>query len=127
MSMIKLKSQYSMEDSLAKLTDEIEGKNLKIFAVIKHGEAARANGLELNPTNLVIFGNPQVGTKLMNCDQTIGIELPMKVLIWEDDKGQVMAGFNDPEHYLQTYDIEACSEIIIKVKGVLNGLINTLV
>ncbi|MEL7003279.1 MAG: DUF302 domain-containing protein [Bacteroidota bacterium] len=126
MSLIKVKSSHNFEESVLKLTTTIEEKGLKVFATIKHGQAAKVNGLELNPTDLIIFGNPQVGTKLMNCDQTMGLELPMKILVWEDDSGQVTAGFNDPEDYLKSYDIESCSEVIAKVKGVLNGLISTL-
>ena len=99
---------------------------MKIFTIIKHGEAAVNNGLELNPTNLIIFGNPQVGTKLMQCDQTMGLELPMKILVWQDADGQVLAGFNNPEKYLDEYHLDACNEVIQKVKGVMTSLIKVV-
>lgn len=126
MSLITEKSKSDIETSVNKIKGEIEAKGLKIFSTIQHGEAAKANGLELNPTNLIIFGNPQVGTKLMQCDQTMGLELPMKILVWQNSDGEVLAGFNDPEKYLDQYDLESCKEVILKVKGVLTSLIKSV-
>lgn len=126
MSLILVKSVSDIESTLSKISEEIEGKGLKIFSVIRHGDAAVANGLSLNPTNLIIFGNPQVGTKLMQCDQAMGIELPMKILVWEDDDQQVFAGFNDPEQYLEKYNLDQCKEVIQKVKAVMTSLINAV-
>lgn len=125
MSLIKEKSNNDVLTTLDLIQKEIESKGLKIFAVIKHGDAAKANGLDLNPTNLIIFGNPQVGTKLMQCDQTMGLELPMKILVWENSQGEVFAGFNNPETYLEHYSLNDCAEVIAKVKGVMSSLIQS--
>ena len=123
MSLITQKSPSSVEETVQKISSEIEQKGLKIFSTIKHGEAAQSNGLELDPTTLIIFGNPQVGTKLMQCDQRMGLELPMKILVWQDANGDVFSGFRNPEEYQDHYNLTDCAEVVQKVKGVMSSLI----
>jgi uncharacterized protein (DUF302 family) len=70
---------------------------------------------------VVIFGNPKVGTPLMQCAQSVAIDLPQKALVWEDSDGTVWLGYNDPDYLKQRHSIEGCDQVIEKVKGALAG------
>lgn len=103
----------------------LEKKGLKLFNRINHAEGAKSVNLDLAPTELLIFGNPKVGTPLIQCHQTTGIDLPQKVLIWEDEKGQVWITYNDPQYIAKRHGIsENCAKVITRVGQALNGLAN---
>jgi hypothetical protein len=90
---------------------------------VNHTEGAKGINLELGPTELMIFGNSKVGTPLMQCNRTTGIDLPQKALIWEDDNGKVWITYNDPQYLAERHDItEACAETLTKVGKALNGV-----
>ena len=94
-------SPSSVTAAVERLVELVEGKGMKVFAVIDHsGEAERA-GLQMRPTKLLIFGNPKAGTPLMLAAPTIAIDLPLKILVWEDNGGQVRISYDSPA-YLQT-------------------------
>jgi uncharacterized protein (DUF302 family) len=101
----------------------LKEKGLKLFIRVNHAEGGKGVNLELGPTELMIFGNPKVGTPLMQCNRTAGIDLPQKALIWEDDKGQVWITYNDPQYLAKRHDItEACAETLAKVGKALSGV-----
>src|SRR5579871_341753 len=87
--LISLKSSLPAKDATSRLVQAIESKGLTVFCRVDHAAGAAAVGLDLRPTEVVIFGNAQGGTPLMQVTQTIGIDLPLKVLIWQDAGGQV--------------------------------------
>ncbi len=89
-------SAYDVPATVARLTDVLHAKGIVLFATIDHAAGAAEAGLELRPTVLLIFGNPKAGTPLMQAAQTVGIDLPLKALIWEDQKGQTHLTCNDP-------------------------------
>ena len=120
--MIEVKSKYSVSETVAKLKAVIEAKGLNLFAVIDHAAAAEKAGLELRPTTLVIFGNPKVGTLLMQSDQKMGLELPLKFLIYESENGETIVSYEDPEAYLVGYDLAERTEVIGNIKKALAGL-----
>ncbi|MEO1055056.1 MAG: DUF302 domain-containing protein [Bacteroidota bacterium] len=120
-------SESDVVSTTDKLESIIKEKGLKLFSRIDHSAGAANVDLALNPTTLLIFGNPQVGTKLMQCDQRMGIELPMKILIWSDDSGVTKVGFFDPTEYTKKYDLSDCQEVLNKVKAALNGIVNAAV
>lgn len=98
--LIRIASRYSVSDTLQRLETLLESKGLKIFARIDHsGEAAKA-GLEMHPTQVVLFGSPKAGTPVMLAAPSVAIDLPLKALVAEDDQGKVWITYNDPE-YLQ--------------------------
>jgi uncharacterized protein (DUF302 family) len=78
-------------------------------------------GKQLRPTELVIFGNPKVGAPLMQCGQTIGIDLPQKALIWQDDNGQVWLTYNDPLYLAKRHEIAGCEPVLDKVQNALKN------
>lgn len=83
-------------------------RGLTVFARIDHAAGAADVGMSLRPTEVLIFGSPKAGTPFMACSQTIGIDLPLKVLIWEDASAQVWIGYNDPAYLARRHAAEAC-------------------
>ena len=94
--MIAVKSPFDVATTVDKLETVLKSKGMNIFGRVNHAEGAKKAELELRPTEVLIFGNPKVGTPLMNCSQSIAIDLPQKMLAWEDESGQVFLGYNDP-------------------------------
>jgi uncharacterized protein (DUF302 family) len=117
--MVNLKSAHSVSATADKLESLLQDKGMTVMNRISHSDGAAGVDLELRPTELVIFGNPKVGTPLMQCSQSAAIDLPQKALIWEDDEGTVWLGYNDPEYLKKRHNIEGCDKALAKVKGAL--------
>ncbi len=94
--LITLPSAHDVTETIDQFEAAAKARGLTIFARIDHAAGAKAAGLELRPTTLLIFGNAKAGTPLMQSRQTIGIDLPLKVLAWEDAAGKVWLSYNDP-------------------------------
>ena len=94
--LITLRSLYAPKDTMDRLETEVKAKGLTIFARIDHTAGATEAGLSLRPTELLIFGNAKGGTPLMQSIQTIGIDLPLKALVWQDAFGTTWLSYNDP-------------------------------
>lgn len=104
---VSVSSNQSVHQTVQKLEGILQAKGVKIFTVVDHSGEAEKAGLEMRPTKLVIFGNPKAGTPLMLAAPSIAIDLPLKILVWEDDAGKVWLSYNDPA-YLQTrHDLPA--------------------
>ena len=98
--LIEIPSKHSVDETLAKLKGILQAKGVTLFALVDHsGEAAKA-GLKMHPSKLLIFGSPKAGTPLMLAAPRIAIDLPLKILIWEDAQGKVWVTYNSPV-YLQ--------------------------
>src|ERR1700693_4125072 len=97
--LVTLASRYSVKETLDRLQTGPKSKNLTLFARIDHAAGAASVAMPLRPTELLIFGNPKSGTPLMQANQTIGIDLPLKVLAWQDAGGRVWLTYTDP-HWL---------------------------
>jgi uncharacterized protein (DUF302 family) len=122
--LIHLDSKHSVDETLQRLQALLQGKNVKVFALIDHsGEAAKA-GLAMRPTKLLIFGNPKGGTPLMQAAPTAAIDLPLKALVWEDVDGNVKLTYNDPAFLQQRHNIPA--ELVPNIAGV-SGLLEKAV
>jgi uncharacterized protein (DUF302 family) len=91
-----LRSSHGPKDTMARLEAAVTAKGLTIFAHVDHAAGAEAVGLKLRPTDLLIFGNAKGGTPLMQAEQTIGIDLPLKALVWQDASGTTWLSYNDP-------------------------------
>lgn len=123
-NMIEIKSNHSFAETVSRLESIIKNKGLNVFATIDHTKGAEKAGLELKPTTLIIFGNPKVGTLLMQADQSMGIELPLKYLIIENEKNEVLIRYKNPEDFSDQYTLEDRAEIIGNVKKALAGISN---
>ena len=93
-------SKYSVEETLERLKRTLEAKEATVFALVDHSGEAEKAGLKMRPTKLVIFGSPKAGTPLMLAAPSSAIDLPLKILIWEDGEGKVWVSYNSPA-YLQ--------------------------
>jgi len=102
---IHLRSPYSVPETLQRLEALVTAKGLTIFSRVDHsGEAAKI-GMEMQPTELLIFGSPKSGTPLMIASPTLAIDLPLKALIWQDVDGAVWLSYNSPEYLQQRHRI----------------------
>ncbi|EGU59397.1 hypothetical protein VINI7043_13626 [Vibrio nigripulchritudo ATCC 27043] len=119
--LITVKSLHSVEQTAEKLINVLESKGMTVFTQIKHDEGAKKVGMELRPTRLVIFGNPKVGTPLMKCSQTTAIDLPQKMLIWQDAFGENWLSYNSPDYLNERHGLEGCAKVIGKVKQALGN------
>ena len=117
--LITVKSSHDVPTTVEKLVAVLESKGMNVFGQVNHGAGAKKAGLELRPTELVIFGNPKVGTPLMKCSQSIAIDLPQKMLAWQDEDGTVYLSYNDPMHLKSRHTTEGCDEVFAKVSGAL--------
>ncbi len=105
--LVSMKSAFAVKETLDRLTRQIESKGLTVFCRIDHAANAVSAGLELRPTEVLIFGSAKGGTPLMQSAQSIGIDLPLKALAWEDAEGQTWLGYNDPAWLTDRHGIEA--------------------
>ena len=119
--MVTIESSHGVVATADRLGSVLEEKGMKIFSRIDHAAGAAGIGESLKPTLLIIFGNPKVGTALMKCGQTAGIDLPLKILIWEDDKGRVKLTYNDPGFIADRHGITDCGQVLEKMTGALKS------
>jgi uncharacterized protein (DUF302 family) len=94
--LITMTSRHSADETLKRLRSSIQSAGMTVFAVFDHAAAAREVGLSLRPTTVITFGNPTAGTKLMQVNQVAGIDLPLKILVWEDQAGTANLTHSDP-------------------------------
>jgi uncharacterized protein (DUF302 family) len=106
--LIEVKSALGPKETMDKLETAVKARNLNVFARIDHAAGAARVGKSLRPTELLIFGNPQGGTPLMECAQSAGIDLPLKALVWVDGSGQTIIGYNDPAYLARRHGATNC-------------------
>ena len=122
--MISKKSQYSVKVTLDRLENVVKKKGFKIATRWSHDKGAKGAGIPLRPTELLIFGNPKVGSHFFTSNQTAGIDLPMKALAWKDKSGQVWLTYNDPAYIANRHGIDDRTKIKNKMTGALNKFTN---
>ncbi|ODS24786.1 hypothetical protein AB835_01650 [Candidatus Endobugula sertula] len=122
--MVHVKSSHNVKNTTDKLEIILGAKGMVIFKRIDHSAAAKKIDKELRPTELVIFGNPKVGTPLMQCDQSVALDLPQKILVWEDNIGSVWLTYNDPQYLVKRHNIIGCEDVLKKISDALNTLAN---
>jgi len=116
---VTVPAKHSVDQTVEKLEAALQAKGVKLFAVIDHSGEAEQAGMHMRPTKLLIFGNPKAGTPLMVASPTAAIDLPLKILVWEDNSGQVQISYNSPA-YLQTR--HGFPEELVKNIAVVAGL-----
>ena len=125
--LISKKSPHSVSKTLDRLEDILKKKGITIAVRWSHDGGAKKAGLSLRPTEILIFGNPKMGTHFMTSKQTAGIDLPMKALAWQDDKGQVWLTYNDPAYIAKRHGITDRNEIVKKMTGALKKMTDAAV
>ena len=109
--LVAVKSPHSAKDTMNRLEDIARQRGLTVFARVDHAAGAARVDKTLRPTEVLIFGNPQGGTPFMECAQSVGIDLPLKALVWEDASAQVWLGYNDPAWLAQRHGAASCPAV----------------
>jgi uncharacterized protein (DUF302 family) len=117
-------SKYSVAETMDKLEAVLKKKGITIVTRWSHEKGAKKVGIPLRPTELLIFGNPKLGSHFFTSAQTAGIDLPLKALAWKDAEGKVWLGYNDPQYIADRHGIENRAEIVKKMTGALNKFSN---
>jgi uncharacterized protein (DUF302 family) len=105
--LVTLPSHHSVAETLDRLTGALAARGVRVFARIDHAAGAAEVGLPLRPTTLLIFGDPRAGTPLMQADQRIGLDLPLKALVWGDADGRAWLTYSDPTWLAGRYGVAA--------------------
>ena len=117
--LLTLPSAHPVGETTDRLEAALGGAGFKIFARVDHGAGAKSVNMPLAPAELLIFGKPDIGTKLMQSQPSVGIELPLKYLVWQDAEGKVMVGWNDPAWLTQRHGIADRAPVVAKMQGAL--------
>ena len=116
---VKVASMHDVKTTADKLEQALEAKGMKVFLRVDHAAGAAGIGKALRPTELVVFGNPNLGSALMACAQTTGIDLPMKALIYQDSDNKVYLAYNDPAYLKSRHAMQGCDKPLAKATGAL--------
>ncbi len=119
--LVTVKSPFGAKETMDRLEEIVKQRGLNVFARIDHAAGASKVGKSLRPTEVLIFGNPQGGTPLMECAQSVGIDLPLKALVWEDASSQVWIGYNDPAFLAQRHGVAQCA-VVPNLRKALAGI-----
>jgi len=125
--LISKKSNHSVKVTLDRLENILKKKGITIVKRWSHDEGGKKAGIPLRPTELLIFGNPKMGTHFFTSNQTAGIDLPMKALAWKDKDGTVWLTYNDPSYIAGRHSIDNRSEVVKKMTGALNKMTNAAI
>ena len=98
-------SKHSVDQTVENLKNLLQSKGIKLFAVVDHSGEAEKVGIKMRPTKLLIFGSPKAGTPLMLAAPSVAIDLPLKILVWQDDQGTVWVSFNSPEYLKERHGL----------------------
>lgn len=123
--LINVESDSNVKETGDRLEMILKEKGMTVFQRVMHSESADNVGVNLPETELIIFGNPKVGSPLMKCQQTVAIDLPQKALIWKDDQSKIWISYNDPRYLEKRHGISNCEEVIAKIEKALSGIIKS--
>lgn len=121
-ALVSVRSTRTMPETVAALDSAISALKLTLFAKVDHAANARKAGLSLRPTTVFILGNPAIGSQVMQCRQTAAIDLPLRILVWEDEAGAVWVGYQSPQALVARHRLETCREILTRMETGLGAL-----
>jgi uncharacterized protein (DUF302 family) len=120
---LSVESHFDPKQTLDRLEAEVKAKGLTVFARIDHAAGAAAVGMTLRPTAVLVFGNARGGTPLMQASQLVGMELPLKVLVWQDASGKTWLSYVDPANLAKRYELAPETAMAVSnLAGVLKAL-----
>lgn len=125
--LIKKASPHSVKVTLDNLEAAVKKAGAKIFARIDHAAGAEKVGAKLRPTQMLMFGNPKLGTPAMQAAQSAGLDLPLRVVAYEDENGKVHIAYHAPAELSKTHGIPADAKVLAKMTGALNKLTNAAI
>jgi uncharacterized protein (DUF302 family) len=103
--MVVKPSHHRVDQTMERLKAILEEKGVTLFALVDHSGEAERVGIKMNPTKLAIFGSPRAGTPLMLAAPSVAIDLPLKILVWEDDEGKVWVAYNSPQYLMERHGL----------------------
>jgi uncharacterized protein (DUF302 family) len=117
--LVTIESRFDPESTIDRLVAAVTARGMAVLARIDHARAAGEAGLELRPTEVLVFGNPKAGTPLMQAVQTIGIDLPLKALVWEDEGGVTRLSYNEPRWLAARHDVKGHEAVLAAMANAL--------
>ena len=120
-----IRSSFGPKETMDRLEAEIRAQRMTVFARIDHAGGAAVVGLKLAPTELIIFGNARGGTPLMQSAQTVGIDLPLKALVWQEAAGKTWISYNEPGWIAQRHGVADAEPAVSKMTDLLNAITAT--
>ena len=120
--LLSIRSRFGPNETMDRLEAAIRAQGMKVFARIDHAAGASEAGLELRPTEVIIFGNARGGTPLMQSVQTIGIDLPLKALVWEDASGTTWLSYNEPSWIARRHGVANAEPVVSKMSAALSAM-----
>jgi uncharacterized protein (DUF302 family) len=123
--MTSIPSSFGPKETMDRLEAEIMAKGMTVFVRIDHAAGAAEAGLTLRPTELIIFGNARGGTPLMQSVQTVGIDLPLKALVWQDAANRTWLSYNEPNWIAQRHGVADAEPVVSKMTDLLNAITTT--
>ena len=124
--LITKKSVLSPVETMERLEAAIREKGMSVFARVDHSGGAAGIGMPLRFTQLLIFGNPKGGTPLMQSRQTIGIDLPLRLLVWQDARGEVWVSYDDPSYLAARHAVTDRKDAVVALSAALEGLVSSI-
>jgi uncharacterized protein (DUF302 family) len=113
--LVTLESSFGPQDTLSRLEAAVRAKGMTVFARIDHAAGATAAGLSLRPTEVLVFGNAKAGTPLMHAVQTIGLDLPLRALVWQDASGKTWLSYNDPAWLAERHGLGGGTQATVSI------------
>ena len=123
--MLKMESPHSVKVTLDRLSDAMKERDIKIFARIDHAAGAKSIDQEMPPTELMLFGNPRIGTPLMQVNREVAFDLPLRALAWQDGEGKVWLAITNPAELNQVYALAGADGVIDKMTAAIKVLTET--
>jgi len=117
------KSQYSVDETVEKLIETIKQKRLVYFETVNHDEIAAQYGVTISPTRIILFEDPSLMIAIVSCNQTTSLDLPMKILVWEEND-DIFIGFFDPKVMKKRFMLQECDEIISSMSRLKIRIVN---
>ena len=117
-------SRFGPKETMDRMEAEIRANGMTVFARIDHATGAAKVGLPLRPTEVIVFGNARGGTPLMQSIQTVGIDLPLKALVWQDTAGKTWISYNEPSWIAQRHGIANAEPVVAKMAALLSAIAN---
>lgn len=116
---VDVPSNHTVDETVQRLKNILQSKGIVLFALIDHSGEAEKVGMKMPPTKLLIFGNPKAGTPLMLAAPSIALDLPLKILVWQDAHGKVWLSYNSPEYLMQRHSLPQNLSSVLAAVGVL--------
>lgn len=122
---VNIASNHSVDETVERIKGILQSKGIALFALIDHSGEAEKAGMTMRPTKLLIFGSPKAGTPLMLAAPSIAIDLPLKILVWQDDQGKAWVSYNSPDYLINRHGLaENLAPVLAAVKAIAGNAAN---